>query len=156
MSASSTPDIATPSALTALEGTLSQDGILSIVSWTRTSGTLILAVTSVDTETGANPPGQTTFDFDFKLVNPSMHQDAPGIGLVFRYDSLPNSEWTNVATNYGSTSVRHGDAQSANLTHPDYPMKIREATVSSLIVQSSPYTCDTNTITVTIQTDIDL
>ena len=72
-----------------------------------------------------------------------------------RYESLPDSEWTNDATS-GTTFVRRGDSTSIVLTDPQYPMKIKNAIVSSSIVQSSPYPCDKNTITVTLMTDIDL
>ena len=73
-----------------------------------------------------------------------------------RYESLPESQWKNLATDDGTTFVRRGDSTSIVLTDPEYPMKIKNAIVSSSIVQSSPYPCDKNTITVTLVTDIDL
>ena len=154
--ASSTPDVGTSSDLSPLEGTLSQAGSLSIFSWIRTSGTLVLTVSTIDTLDTAFPLGQTKFNFDFKLVNPSFYQDAPGVNLIFRYASLSNSVWKNEATNNGASFVRHGSSTSVDRTSTSYPMKIKRALVLSSIQQSSPYPCDQNTITVTIQTDIHL
>jgi hypothetical protein len=129
---------------------------LSIFSWIRTSGTLVLTVSTIDTLDTAFPLGQTKFNFDFKLVNPSLYQDAPGVNLIFRYASLINSVWKNEATNNGASYVKHGSSASVDRTSASYPMKIKRALVDSSIKQSSPYPCDQNTITVTIQTDIDL
>jgi hypothetical protein len=85
-----------------------------------------------------------------------MYQEAPGIILRFRYTSLSNSEWENEATINGASYVRHGFSASVDRTSDRYPMKIKRALVGSSITQSSPYPCDQNTITVAIQTDIDL
>jgi len=113
-----------------------------------------------------NVLGTTTFSFDFKLTNPSRHQDAPGVGLVLSYlhSDLSNNSmvvfnrvaWDNYATNNGSQSVIASSGVGLDLTSTIYPMKIGTAVVTSSIRQSSPFPCDANKITLTITSTVDL
>ena len=129
-------------------------------SWGRASGKLVIEVVLDIDGALTDSSGTTAFDFDFKLINPSLHQDAPGVGLELSYvhrDSSRNA-WTNNATNNGARKVAGGGGGvGLDLTSATYPMKIRTAAVTSSIRQSSPFPCDdTNTITVDFFVSIDL
>ena len=128
--------------LSMLGGTTSGPDI-SIVSWVRTTGTLVLDLPTIDQGT---TDGTTTFSFTVDLRNPSKYQDAPGVDLILAYSDV----WTNLATENGTNYVAEGNAgalfSSASVS---YPFKISLLTVSSSFAQSSPYPCDNNTITVT-------
>ena len=135
---SSTPDTSSAtSGLLALSGSHSRS--LSIDSWNRLSGVLILSVNTTIPLTASS----TTFWFNFKLLNPSSFQSAPGIDLVVKYTAV----WSNEATGNGASYVQGIAAQ----TDPSYPMSIANTLISSWIAQSSPYPCDNNTLTVTLR-----
>jgi len=102
-------------------------------SWTRETGTLILA-----------PNGYVPQNFAvrFTLINPSYHQNAPGMTVGIQYSGA-----YDFVSNFPACT---------GCTSPDYPMKIRNAVISSSIIQSSPFPCDQNTITVTVSADVTL
>jgi hypothetical protein len=157
LTASSTTDVGA-SALIALSGTMSAPNILSIVSWTRQTGTLVLDLNTIDpdsTVTG-NDEGTTVFWFTVILRNPSKYQNAPGVDLQLKY----SAEWRNLATGHGGAGSKFSVAVSGggvfNSADDKYPFKISLLTVTSRFAQSSPYPCDNNTITVTFTPSLHL
>ena len=109
---------------------------VTLESWTRTTGTLVI-VPGVDVDSTSNE-----FQVKFTLINPSHHQSAPGMDVDISYSS---SAWSGLTDIAGSSA-----------SEEDYPMKIREAVISASIIQSSPFPCDQNTITVSMSADVTL
>ena len=144
LTASSTPDIMMSSVELCSSGGLNSTsntdaGTLRIHSWGRASGDLVMEVVLDIDGALTNSSGTTAFDFDFKLLNPSLHQDAPGVGLELSYfhrDTSSRNAWTNAATNNGAHKVIAGGGVGLDLTSANYPMKISAATVTSSIRQS--------------------
>ena len=119
---------------------------VTMESWTRTTGILVI-VPGVDVDSSSNQ-----FQVIFTLINPSHHQNAPGMDVDISYSG--SSAWSTSALFTIFNGVT-GIAGSSN-SEEYYPMKIREAVISASIIQSSPFPCDQNTITVSMSADVTL
>ena len=111
-------------------------------SWDRATGILILAPT-VTVESASSPPND--FVVRFTLINPSHYQAAPGMTVGIQYSDAYDFSRNYVSFLSGATGLA-----------ADYPMEIRSAIIVSSILQSSPFPCDENTITVFLSADVTL
>ena len=124
----------------------------SIASWSQASGKLVTRFTNDITV-----PEQF-FTVVFNVRNPSLHQNAPGMTIKVTYqdsggENLPT--WSPLATTY-LDGAAGGGSVAFLATNTAYPGFVKDAVVTSSIGQSSPFPCDSNSITVTIASTVDL
>jgi hypothetical protein len=124
----------------------------AIASWSQASGQLVTRFTDDITS-----PEQF-FTLVLNVRNPSLHQNAPGMTVQVTYQdsggaNLPT--WSALAITY-LDGAAEGTPRAFLATDTAYPGFVKDAVVASSIGQSSPFPCDLNTITVTIQSSVDL
>jgi len=96
------------------------------------------------------------FKISFNIINPSQHQQLPGMNVEINYhgsDSTTKNTFANdaeVIVRTGVTGIEHANTNN----HQSYPLQIRDALVTSSISQTSPWPCDANTISVEAAVDI--
>jgi hypothetical protein len=136
-------------------GTRSGAHAITLKSWSRTSGTLILAA-GEDLPSGDYLLTSFLFKISFNIINPSQHQQLPGMNVEIYYhgsDSTTKNIFANdaqVTVRTGVTGIEHANTNN----HQYYPLQIRDALVTSSISQTSPWPCDANTISVEAAVDI--
>ena len=143
--------------ITGLDLDYSGSKSISLASWSRTAGTLVL-VPGETLPTGDTSDSLFTFVISFNVINPSKHQQMPGLNVEINYHGLETDPTEYLFLNEALSTVRAGvtGIAVAQAGDQNYPLQIYEAIATSHISQSSPWPCDDNTISVQVAIDIDL